>query len=61
MSNEEMAVNFVNKFPLLFNEDKEFWIVEVNKLLDAHSSEMGRRRKADEEKFRKYDKNIQHD
>lgn len=34
MNNKELATEFVKKYPNMFNEDQDFWIDEINKLLN---------------------------
>jgi len=34
MTNKKLATEFVKKYPLMFNEDQDFWIDEIEKLLD---------------------------
>ena len=34
MTNKELATEFVKKYPLMFNEDQDFWMQEIEKLLN---------------------------
>ena len=34
MTNKELATEFVKKYPLMFNEDQDFWSGEIEKLLN---------------------------
>ena len=34
MINKELATEFVKKYSLMFNEDKDFWESEIEKLLN---------------------------
>ena len=34
MTNKELATEFVKKYPLMFNEDQDFWVNEIHQLLN---------------------------
>ena len=34
MANYEIATEFIKKYPLMFNEDQDFWESEIEKLLN---------------------------
>ena len=40
MSNYEIATEFIKKYPLMFNEDQDFWIEEIKKLLETSNKEL---------------------
>ena len=42
MDAKERATEFVNKYPLMFTEDKEFWITEIAlMILAAEKAQLG--------------------
>lgn len=42
MNNNELASEFVKKYPNMFYEDKDFWIHEIIKLLNESNAIMAK-------------------